>query len=75
MLKRLILDKLKFPLKPIAGLTVYCTVIKEPTKSLLHGPRAEQLSIPRNWKQLWEKPHIPLSKDHIRFESAEQAQR
>ena len=63
--------QVQLPLKLIAELTV----MKEPTKSqfFLVLNASSNLAKLKAW--LREKPHIPLSKDHIRFESAKQAQR
>ena len=63
--------QVRFPLKLIAELTV----MKEPTKSQFFLVLNASSNLSKLKARLREKPHIPHSKDHIRFESAEQAQR
>ena len=63
--------QVQFPLKLIAELTV----MKEPTKSHFFLVQDASSNLSKLKAVAGEKPHIPLSKGHIRFESAEQAQR
>ena len=63
--------QVRLPLKLIAELTV----MKEPRKSQFFLVLNASSNLSKLKARLREKPHIPLSKDHIRFESAKQAQR